>query len=812
LIVYQATKQKFLLDTQTEDIDEIILDAYKARVGQSVAQNQVDAWKHSLEAMAKVLTDTDIPSNAGIAIEYTIPQTAKRVDLLITGRDEDGDPRVVIIELKQWSEAALSSKDGVVETHIGGGIRETSHPSYQAWSYKMLLEDFNEAVEKQSIAIEPCAYLHNYEPDDVIRHEHYRKYLDEAPVFLRGAVERQKLKEFIRRHVRSGDDLGVLYTIENGRIRPSKMLADSVKAMLKGNKEFVLVDDQKVVFETAVSLARIAQTGKKQVFVVQGGPGTGKSVVAINVLARLLRREGEFKEQNCRYVSRNAAPREVYQAKLSGERGATRLRNLFCGSGSFVDVEESIFDTLVVDEAHRLNEKSGMYGVDGENQIKEIIHASRCSVFFIDEDQRVTWRDIGTSGQIAAFAKSAGAEVSFAKLESQFRCSGSDGYLAWLDSTLQLRSTANQELVAGSFDFRVFDSPVELHDAIVERNRPNNRARVVAGYCWDWNSRKDPNAFDIQIPEFDYRKQWNLKSDSSLWIIAKNSVEQVGCIHTCQGLEVDYVGVIVGDDLMVRDGGVICRREGRSRHDQSIKGSGTALRADPVAARAKLDTIIKNTYRTLMSRGMKGCYIYCTDPETRAYFKSRMHGSGTAKTLDRASAAVHGPRHGAAIIPFPEVPREAVRPYVNCIPVVDLKMAAGSFSDFQNADPESFRWIALPGQRKPQAGTFVAQVIGESMNRRIANGAWCLFRLAPRGTRAGKVVLAQLRDIGDPETGGSYTIKVYRSVKSKGDAGLPVNVQISLEPDSTDPRFAPIVLSADASIGIDVVAELLEVL
>ena len=282
------------------------------------------------------------------------------------------------------------------------------------------------------------------------------------------------------------------------------------------------------------------------------------------------------------------------------------------------------FDALIVDEAHRLNEKSGLYANLGNNQIEEIIRAARCAVFFIDEDQRVTWKDIGRMSEIEAWAGKAGAAVTRLKLAAQFRCAGSDGYLAWLDQVLGIRDTANPTLDVIEFVFRVFDSPSEVRRLIEEKNRTNNRSRMVAGYCWDWKSKTQPTAFDVVIPEQGFAMQWNLAQDGGLWITAERSVEQIGCIHTCQGLEVDYIGVIVGPDLVARGGEIVTRPEKRSRQDQSIKGYKKELREKPDEARRKADAIIKNTYRTLMTRGMKGCYVYCTDPETAAHFRSRI--------------------------------------------------------------------------------------------------------------------------------------------------------------------------------------------
>ncbi len=758
--------------------------------------------------MAKVLNDDEIPGDAGVAIEYNIPQTGKRVDFILTGRSEDRSPHVIIVELKQWEQAQLSDKDGVVVTYLGRGLQEVSHPSYQAWSYAALLEGFNEAVHEGGLVLQPCAYLHNYKPDAVIRHNWYAPYIERAPVFLKGESERQKLRDFIKRHVKYGDDADLLYKIENGRIRPSKMLADSLVKMLKGQPEFVLIDDQKVVYETAMAMARQAASGNKKVLIVEGGPGTGKSVLAINLLAALTKNG-----QNCRYVSKNAAPRSVYQSKLTGHFRATHISNLFSGSGAFVETEADAFDTLIVDEAHRLNEKSGLYENLGENQIKEILSAAKCAIFFIDEDQRVTLKDIGGTDAIKAWAKASGAEVEVMELASQFRCNGSDGYLAWLDNTLAVRETANPILEEGAFDFRVFDSPSELHAVIAEKNKLNNKARVVAGYCWDWNSKKNPEAYDVVIPAHGYRKRWNLTKDGSLWIVAPGSIDEVGCIHTCQGLEVDYIGVIVGDDFVVRNGEVVCQPDKRSSADRSIRGWKTLMKSQAIEAQSRLDLIIKNTYRTLMTRGMKGCYVYCTDKETADFFRSRIAPAEVAASPAEHRIPAIEASHGAHIVlPFKLVDRKRVKPFKNAVPLVDLKLAAGLFSDVQSFDINDADWVELPDIYRPQPGLFVAQVVGESMNRRIPNGSWCLFRANPQGTRVGKVVVAQHRSISDPELGGSYTVKVYSSDKERTSDGDWRHVRVELSPDSADPAFKSILFGPESADAVRVIAEMVAVL
>ena len=794
MIVYSGTKKQFVDDVRQNRIHQVIQNEFRRQLSRSVGESEIASWRNSLLHMSNVLVDQEIPDNSGVSIEYHIPLTSKRIDFILTGKNADRQDTAVIVELKQWSSAKLTAKDGIVNTFLGGGERETSHPSYQAWTYAALIEDFNETVRQECIALVPCAYLHNMDSADAINDPFYQPHTSRAPVFISHDVAR--LASFLKQHVKYGDDNDIMYRIEHGKIKPSRNLADSLVSMLSGNKDFLMIDDQKVAYETALELCYRAERGKKQVLIVEGGPGTGKSVLAINLLVELTNRE-----KVVQYVSKNAAPRAVYQAKLIGSFKKSRIANLFKGSGSYTETEGNTFDALIVDEAHRLNEKSGLYSNLGEHQVKEIIRSARFSIFFIDEAQRVTLKDIGSIAEVKRWAKSLDAEVTELRLQSQFRCNGSDGYLAFVDNVLQIRETANQEPPAVDYDFQVMDSPAALRELIYKKNREFNKARMVAGYCWDWVSKKQKDAADIVIPEYNFAAQWNLGSDGSLWAIADESVQQIGCIHTVQGLELDYVGVIIGPDLIIRGGKVITDGRKRSSMDASVRGIKKMYMEGEAKAEGLADAIIKNTYRTLMTRGQKGCYIFCTDSETNQFFKSLIETPAHNPPLRQTTYPG---------LPLPLVTKEDLRPYENAIPVYDLHAAAGDFSEYQNAG--DFDWVVVPDWLRPEPDLFVVQVLGESMNRRIPNGSWCVFRANPAGSRQGKIVLVQHRDIQDHDSGGKYTVKRYYSEKRECDEGSWAHERIILKPESNLFGYKDIVLEEYKSWDLVVFGEFVTVL
>jgi DUF2075 family protein len=613
MLAYLATKDQFLLDAPT--IEDKVRAEVKRKLGHNVGDAEYSSWRNSLgNAMYHAMNTDEIPGEAGVAIEYRVNGRAFRIDFMLSGKNYSGKESLIIIELKQWTDIEFSDLAEHVRTYVGGGIKDKPHPSYQAWSYLSHLKMYNEYIYETEVEVKACVYLHNCDDPSVVNASRYEEKLNEVPVFIKG--QGSELRSLISANIKEGTGTSLLERIDSAVIRPSQQLADAVGSMLKGHEEFVLIDEQKTVLEKIVNATNESLTGQKRVIIINGGPGTGKSVISINALARLT-----GQRLNARYVTPNAAPRAVFESKLKKIFAKADLRSLFSGSGSFTETSAESFDTLIVDEAHRLKMKSGMFKNLGENQVKEIIKSAHTSVFFIDEAQKVTWSDVGEISMIEEQAGLAGALIERLELTSQFRCGGSDDYMAWLDETLGVHAETANYFSLDKFDFQIFDSPVELHKTIKEKNKINNKSRVVAGYCWDWVSQKKPELSDIRIDEFGYKATWNLTSDGGEWIISPKSVEEVGCIHTCQGLEVDYIGVIIGRDLIAIEGILKTDPSARAKTDKSLAGYKKELKEDPISAEVKADEIIRNTYRTLLSRGMKGCYVYFVDPATAEYFK-----------------------------------------------------------------------------------------------------------------------------------------------------------------------------------------------
>ena len=651
MIIYENTKAGFIKDVNNHKIGEILWD-----LGASTNLSEKTAWENSSEFVKEVLLAPVFDDDISVYMEYEVRFTEKRVDLMITGSDDLGNNHLVAIELKQWQECKRTGKDGYVEAATGGRLQIVPHPSFQAHDYIEMIRAFCKNITEENLQLHSCAYLHNYKAEKLneLTCDLYKDIIAVSPVFISGETERQKMIAYLSAFVKHKGTIDIIDAIESSDLAPAKPLQDTLVSMLKGNKEFTLLGEQRAVYNTVlkqvVDAINNVKSGinSKACVIVKGGPGTGKSVVAIQLLVDLICKHN----LTACYISKNGAPRNVYSAKLAENRqfAGNFIKSIFKSSGAFISTENNTFDCLLADEAHRLNEHSGLYGNQGINQVKEIIHSAKVSVFFIDENQRIATSDIGSVSEIKKWAAVEGATVYDGfELVSQFRCNGSDGYLAFVDNLLEIKKSEKYD-TDFEYEIKIFSDPNQMRLAIELKNEINNKSRMVAGYCYEWitkgglsprrfatiqNYRKQRNIYE-QIPvgvnadDYDiilakhgetrktFFAKWNF-SGTSTWAIDPNSVNEIGCIHTSQGLEFDYCGVIIGKDLRYENGRVITDKRQNANTDgfSGIHATGTT---DALA-----DELIRNTYKVLLTRGQKGCYIFCEDKALADHILEKLH-------------------------------------------------------------------------------------------------------------------------------------------------------------------------------------------
>jgi len=610
MLAYRKYYEDFCSDiNQGKIVQEI-----QKELNRDFSDSEKKSFRNSLGAVKNALANVSIPRNAQIGLEMGVPLTNKRIDFIIAGEDSENKKNVVIVELKQWEKVQHTEMNDIVLL----GKEQRVHPSWQAFSYGTTLSNFNEFVEKNPINIYTCCFLHDYSTDytDEIKHEIYSEGLKVAPAFI--SDEWIRFAEFIGNKVVKGSEINLLYELSNGRIKPSQFLIDCLSDSLNGNSKVELIGQQRIAYSNLDNEIKNAlKTNDRKVILVKGGAGTGKSLIALRLLGSL-HKVGK----TAFYVAKSSYIKESYFKTLTKDVPDYKiLRTLFRGSGDFhkegLNASKQ-FDCLLVDEAHRLTEKTKVsFMFYGENQIREIIHASKVSVFFIDETQQIDIKDFGTIENIRKAAAEEGAEViedNRFVLKSQFRCNGSDEYISWVENTLYNKGkTAENDVV--DYDIRIFDDLVEMHEAIKKRNaESDNPSRMLSGDVFPWISMNDKYAVDINIK--DFHAQWNKKKS---FAVDPESINEVGCIHTSQGMEFEYVGLIIGDDLVFRKGRI------ETDYTKHPAGSGEFKRPHQKKPREEdreiIDRIIRNTYKVLFTRGQKGMYLYVMDKGLKDYLK-----------------------------------------------------------------------------------------------------------------------------------------------------------------------------------------------
>jgi len=614
MILYENTIERFREDVMQNRVADRAAERYLAYYNRKPADSEYNSWRYSLAILNNSFTYADLKDNY-IIVEYELPYASRRIDVLLFGCDRTEKENVILLELKQWSN------NNVMDSNIEGNIRvnykgvwvDQPHPALQVQGYYFGLRDFITIFEKKNAPnLSAAVYAHNYSKykDALLLSSKFSNLIKVFPIFTKeDAVE---LGRYLSERLRNGKGRLVYERFARSPIAPSKKLLDHTKEMIHKQQIFNLIDEQITAYNAIKHTAKqLAKTKRKAIIIVKGGPGTGKSVIALEIMAELLRMGLKVM---------HATGSSAFTNTLRSIVGV-RARNLFKFFNSFTTAKPNEFDVLICDEAHRIRESSvSRYTPRSQRtnmpQIDELLRVAKLIVFFLDEYQVVRPNEIGSVELIKKAAERFSineSEIAEFELKTQFRCSGSDAYLQWLDHVLQIRETDIHEFDI-KMEFRIFDDPSVMMEEIRRRNaEKRNSARIVAGFCWPWS---DPNpdgslVKDVKIGNFEMpwenkREFWKFATDDS-------GMEQVGTVYTVQGMEFDYIAVIFGNDLVYDLSENRWKAIPENSYDTQVK------RNNP-----NLVNHLKNVYRVLMSRAHKGVYVYFMDKDTERHFRSHL--------------------------------------------------------------------------------------------------------------------------------------------------------------------------------------------
>lgn len=636
-VIYNETQEVFFQDVALHLIVDKMLQASKG-VGVHPQPSEIKSWESNAKNIKLLLIESQI-SDCYVTFEYRVPYHKSRIDCMLYGKGVDNKDYAVHIELKQWSNNSVSTtscdgnfnvsddENNYVDAYTGGGVRTVPHPSQQVKGYHDYLMNFVESVSTHQLELLGYAYCYNYDnvPGAALYDPMYSRIMKEHRTF--SGNETMELAKVLYDALSNGNGFTIFNKMMRSATYPSSKLLNEVGGMVaQGNTgAFSLLADQIVARNTILDKIR---KNKKAVILVQGGPGTGKTVIALRILAELAKSE---KHYNVHYATKSASLLAGIKDQLP--RGS-KAKLLFSNITSFNphDFSEDELDVLLVDEAHRIERTiNNQYTTASKRtdlpMIDCLIRAAKVSVFFIDDLQGIRSAEIGSSTMIKEAAARLSVACDTVELKSQFRCNGSDNYLDWLEEILYNKPVVHS-FSKEEFDFQIFDDLKNLYDTIVSKDaQPNGdsltSARLTAGFCWPWSDKLDEKGDlvkDVQIGDFSI--PWETHRNFSprqipkgycqwfQWAFRPEGVKQCGCIYTAQGFEFDYVGVIVGPDLKMGE-------YGKLETDRSAT-------KDPTLNRGDADAYIRNIYRVLMSRGMKGCYVYFCDKEVEAHFRNKL--------------------------------------------------------------------------------------------------------------------------------------------------------------------------------------------
>jgi hypothetical protein len=594
-----------------------LTENFRHQHGRRAGQSEIRSWERSLPALVNALMEAGL-GEVEVLIEYSLPLSSKRADAVLAGvHPTTGEPSYVVVELKQWSAAYLEEDEPLL-CRIDAYPAPVLNPIEQVRGYCEYLLSFNAALERMPKSLAGVAYLHNATESRIAG---LRTVEEDLHGSMYTADQRGAFLDFLRSRLAATSGAEAADVLRDAKIRPSKQLMAVAADEIRDREQFVLLAEQRVAYEKVMSAVREAKRGKhKKVIVVTGGPGSGKSVIAMSLLGELYRRG------DTAYHATGSASFTKTMRKVAG-RKKREVQELFKYFNSFMDAEPNAIDVLICDESHRLRKTSANRYTKaelrtGRSQVSELIDAAQVPVFLLDQHQVVRPGEMGTKEEIQRAAALEGLDCEVVELDGQFRCGGSDAYEKWVVDLLRLDGgTPSRWEPDGKLELRTAESPQELEDFLVARRAEDYGARMSAGYCWKWTTKVTPDmtALPTDVVIGDWARPWNVYGDRSvlgappspLWATDPAGFGQVGCVYTAQGFEYDWSGVIIGPDLVWRtDHWVVDRSASK----------------DPIFTKATPDSeikrLIRNTYKVLLTRGMVGTIIYSTDPETRDKLRS----------------------------------------------------------------------------------------------------------------------------------------------------------------------------------------------
>ncbi|WP_432543004.1 DNA/RNA helicase domain-containing protein [Kineococcus sp. SYSU DK002] len=604
----------------TGSVVEAMVEQMLHSAGYAPSPSEVASWRASLPVLVTDLVEADL-GDVEVLLEHQLPLTSKRADVVLAGvHPRTGDASYVVVELKQWSSAHRfeDNPDLVVVPAMAGPPK--LHPVKQVRGYVDYLLDFTRSLEFARDAVAGVAYLHNATaPGAVAELADYA--MDRSGRLFTGA-DRGALRNHLRTRLAPGvPGVHAADELLGSKVAPSRQLLKVAAAEIREREQFRLVGEQQEAVDLVLHQVRRAKAGNsKRVVVVTGGPGSGKSVIALSLLGELSRAG-----QSVLHATGSRSFTQTLR-KVAGHR-APRVQSMFKYFNQFMTAEPNDLDVLILDEAHRIRETS----VDrytraelrtGRPQVDELIAAARVPVFLLDQHQVVRPGEMGSLEEITRHAERLGVEVLTVPLDAQFRCGGSAEYVRWVQRLLGLSDEGVEDWTGDEhFQLRVADTPEEMEQFLAARLEEGYSARMSAGYCWPWS--KIPAADGGLVPDVrigDWARPWNVPGDravgdappAALWATQDGGFGQVGCIYTAQGFEYDWSGVVLGPDLVWREGRFVSERS--ANRDPDFRNRTRVGDAD-------FDRLVRNVYKVLMTRGMVGTVLYSTDAETRAQLK-----------------------------------------------------------------------------------------------------------------------------------------------------------------------------------------------